>query len=109
MRAKVPGLAARRSIRAHVARISSFHGMSGFQTCCNSPVPHMAAMAARISSGICPLAISAFSHRIWRSPRARPARWCATDVSPRTAPRSRTRQRSRRGPLRGYRDRRAPR
>ena len=29
MRATVPGLAARRSCRAHVARISSFHGMSG--------------------------------------------------------------------------------
>ena len=30
MRATVRGLAARRSCRAHVARISSFHGMSGF-------------------------------------------------------------------------------
>ena len=30
MRATVPGLAARRSIRAQAARISSFHGMSGF-------------------------------------------------------------------------------
>ena len=29
MRATVPGLAARRSCRAHAARISSFHGMSG--------------------------------------------------------------------------------
>src|SRR4029077_11027526 len=29
-RARFAGLAARRSIRAHVARISSFHGMSGF-------------------------------------------------------------------------------
>ena len=40
-RATVRGLAARRSIRAHVARISSFHGMSGFNTCCKlSGAPH---------------------------------------------------------------------
>jgi len=51
MRATVPGLAARRSSHAHVARISSFHGMSGLITCWNSLVPHMATMAARISSG----------------------------------------------------------
>ena len=52
MRATVPGLAARRSIRANVARISSFHGMSGFKTCCHSPVPHIAAIAALTSSRI---------------------------------------------------------
>ena len=32
--------------RAHAARISSFHGMSGLTTCWNSPLPHMATMAA---------------------------------------------------------------
>ena len=62
MRATVPGLAARRSCRAHVARISSFHGMSGFITCWNSPVPHMATMAATTSSRIEP--VGAFSQRI---------------------------------------------
>ena len=46
----VRGLADRRSCRAHVARISSFHGMSGLIACWNSPVPHMATMAAEISS-----------------------------------------------------------
>ena len=62
MRATVPGLAARRSTRAHVARISSFHGMSGLSACWYSPVPHMAAMAAVISSGL--RSPGAFSDRI---------------------------------------------
>ena len=57
MRATVPGLAARRSIRAHVARISSFHGMSGFKRRWNSPVPHMAKRLPRVSP-------RAFSKRI---------------------------------------------
>jgi hypothetical protein len=43
-KATAVGLAARRSIRAQLALISSFHGMSGFIRCCNSPVPHMAAV-----------------------------------------------------------------
>ena len=37
-----PRAAAERSCRAQLARISSFHGMSGFARCANSPVPHMA-------------------------------------------------------------------
>ena len=41
MRASVLGLNARRSIRAHDARISSFHGMSGLATMLNLPgAPH---------------------------------------------------------------------
>jgi hypothetical protein len=44
--ATVRGLAARRSSRAHAARISSFHGMSGLTTCWYSPVPHTSTMAA---------------------------------------------------------------
>ena len=51
---KVPGLAARRSCRAHVARTSSFHGMSGLKTWWNSPVPHIAAAAAIHSSLLSP-------------------------------------------------------
>ena len=46
MRARVAGLAARRSIRAHAARISSFHGMSGFTRRWSFPVPHMRPAAA---------------------------------------------------------------
>ena len=46
MRATVPGLAARRSCRAQAARISSFHGMSGFVRCCELPVPHMATIGS---------------------------------------------------------------
>jgi hypothetical protein len=50
----VLGLAAKRSCRAQVARISSFHGMSGYKTCWNSPVPQLATMAAMKSSGLNP-------------------------------------------------------
>ena len=60
MRATVRGLAVRRSIRAHAARISSFHGISGFITCWNSPVPHIAARAAKISSRSGMLDVSAW-------------------------------------------------
>ena len=48
--ATVRGLAARRSVRAHVARISSFHGMSGLSRSWSCPVPHMASIAARTPS-----------------------------------------------------------
>ena len=54
MRATVPGLAAPRSQRAHAARISSFHGMSGFIACWYSPVPHMAIVLVIICSGVGP-------------------------------------------------------
>jgi hypothetical protein len=50
MSARVRGLAASRYIRAHVARISSFQGMSGLIRFSNSPVPHMAAIALTASS-----------------------------------------------------------
>ena len=106
MRATVPGLAARRSCRAHAARISSFHGMSGFITCWNSPVPHMATMAARTSS-VGPL--GAFSQRIRvaleHDQRGGAGRMCCCEQR-------RCRERAvdrERGPLRDSRDRRAPR
>ena len=91
MRATVPGLAARRSCRAHAARISSFHGMSGFIACCNSPVPHIGDHGGdELPRGRAHRCVQPSDPR---SPRARPARWCGTDVSPRTAPPSRTRRR----------------
>ena len=56
-----------------------------------SPVPHMATMAARTSSAMGPS--RAFGRSDPRSPRARRARLCGTDMSRRTAPPSRTRRR----------------
>ena len=60
MRATVPGLAARRSMRAQVVRISSFHGISGFIMRMNSPVPHMAARAPKNPSRSGMLDVSAW-------------------------------------------------
>lgn len=48
----VPGLAERRSCRAHAARISSFHGISGLSACCIAPVPQVASVAALTSSDV---------------------------------------------------------
>ena len=45
----IAGLAAMRSYRAQVARISSFHGMSGFNKCAGSPVPQRGAISALVS------------------------------------------------------------
>ena len=52
-RETVAGLAARRSCRAHAARISSFHGMSGLSACCISPVPHVATRGSLDILGRC--------------------------------------------------------
>jgi hypothetical protein len=43
----VAGLAARRSCRAHVDRISSFHGISGLSTCSSAPVPQTRSMSSK--------------------------------------------------------------
>jgi hypothetical protein len=40
MSATVRGLDARRSSRAHAARISAFHGISGFARCASARTPH---------------------------------------------------------------------
>ena len=77
-------------IRAHAARISSFHGMSGLITCCDLPGPPHGDRGSDDFLGSSP---SVRSTADLRSPPARPARLCGTDVSPRTAPLSRTRRR----------------
>ena len=60
-RAKVAGLAARRSIRAQVARISSFHGMSGLITRWCFPFPTWRPRRRQIPRR---RSISAFNHRV---------------------------------------------
>ncbi len=89
MRATVRGLAARRSYRAHAARISSFHGMSGLSTCSIlARAPH-GDHGSDDFFGMDPSVRSAIG---LACPPARRARWCETDVLPRTAPPSRTRR-----------------
>ena len=66
--------------------------MSGLTRCCISRVPHM-----RSTQRGFPLEPSGVPPAGPRNRRARPARWCGTDVSLRTAPLSRTRRSTRRG------------